>query len=57
MTSDLGGRPHLVIPLIDDEGDPLLPRLPAALSFIQEGLASGGRVLVHCQVTVDPHSP
>lgn len=49
VTSDLGGRPHLHIPLRDDEGDSLLPHLPAAIAFIQEGMQGGGKVLVHCQ--------
>ncbi|GAX84563.1 hypothetical protein CEUSTIGMA_g11984.t1 [Chlamydomonas eustigma] len=50
VTSNLGNSKHLQIPLVDSEGDGLLPYLPTALAFIQEGmLEPGGRVLVHCQ--------
>ena len=49
--SGLGSRPHLHLPLRDEEDEALLPHLPAALSFIQEalGIEGGGKVLVHCQ--------
>eukprot|EP00955_Chlamydomonas_euryale_P019781 210949-Chlamydomonas_euryale.AAC.1 len=49
VSSELGGRPHHVVPLRDDPDESLLPHLPAALAFIQAAAESGGRVLVHCQ--------
>ena len=45
----VGHCQHLQLPLHDDEEANLLQHLPAALSFIDDALSSGGRCLVHCQ--------
>ncbi|KAF7298355.1 Phosphatases II [Mycena kentingensis (nom. inval.)] len=42
------GPTHLAIPINDCEYDDLLIHLPGACTFIEQALASGGRVLVHC---------
>jgi len=40
---------HLFIPLTDEQSSDLLSHLPAAMAFLRRGLASDGRVLVHCR--------
>ncbi|KAJ7063700.1 protein-tyrosine phosphatase-like protein [Mycena amicta] len=42
------GPNHLVIPVNDCEYDDLLIHLPEGCVFIQDALAQGGRVLIHC---------
>ncbi|KAJ6500768.1 protein-tyrosine phosphatase-like protein [Mycena sanguinolenta] len=42
------GSKHLVIPVNDSEYDELLIHLPNACRFIEDALAQGGRVLIHC---------
>lgn len=39
---------HLTIPLEDTEHEDILLHLPAACKFIEDSLAGGGKVLVHC---------
>ncbi|KAF7353852.1 Phosphatases II [Mycena venus] len=42
------GANHLVIPVDDSDYDDLLIHLPKACHFIEDALAHGGRVLIHC---------
>ncbi|KAG9840449.1 dual specificity protein phosphatase 12, partial [Aureobasidium melanogenum] len=42
------GYKHMVIEVDDVEDENLLEHFPAATRFIEDGLASGGAVLVHC---------
>ncbi|KAF8191644.1 protein-tyrosine phosphatase-like protein [Mycena galopus ATCC 62051] len=42
------GPKHLVIPVNDSEYEDLLIYLPDACRFIEDALAEGGRVLIHC---------
>lgn len=42
------GPNHLVIPVDDSEYDDLLIHLPDGCRFIEEALAHGGRLLIHC---------
>ncbi|KAJ6606140.1 protein-tyrosine phosphatase-like protein [Mycena vulgaris] len=42
------GAHHLVIPVDDSEYDDLLIHLPDTCRFIEDALAHGGRVLIHC---------
>ncbi|KAF7323374.1 Phosphatases II [Mycena chlorophos] len=46
------GPKHLVIPVNDCEYDDLLIHLPEACSWIDNALAEGGRVLIHCLMGV-----
>ncbi|KAJ7215315.1 protein-tyrosine phosphatase-like protein [Mycena haematopus] len=46
------GAKHLVIPVNDSEYDDLLIHLPDAGRFIEDALAQGGRVLIHCMMGV-----
>lgn len=41
------GYKHMVVEVDDVEDENLLEHFPAATRFIDEGLASGGAVLVH----------
>lgn len=41
------GLEHLVIEVDDVEDENILQHLPACITFIQQGLDSGGSVLVH----------
>ena len=43
---------YLQLPLLDTPEQPLLNFLPAAVAFIHEARASGGLVLVHCQMGI-----
>ncbi|KAJ7184546.1 protein-tyrosine phosphatase-like protein [Mycena filopes] len=43
---------HLVIPVADSEYADLLIHLPDACRFIEDALANGGRVLIHCVMGV-----
>ncbi|KAJ7119003.1 protein-tyrosine phosphatase-like protein [Mycena epipterygia] len=46
------GANHLVIPVDDSEYDDLLIYLPDSCRFIEDALAHGGRVLIHCVMGV-----
>ncbi|KAJ7084854.1 protein-tyrosine phosphatase-like protein [Mycena belliarum] len=46
--STSSGPSHLVIPVDDSDYDNLLIHLPDACRFIEDALAHGGKVLVHC---------
>ncbi|KAJ7491025.1 protein-tyrosine phosphatase-like protein [Mycena latifolia] len=46
------GPHHLVIPVDDSEYDELLIHLPDTCRFIEEALARGGKVLIHCVMGV-----
>ncbi|KAJ7765747.1 protein-tyrosine phosphatase-like protein [Mycena metata] len=46
------GRNHLVIPVDDSEYADLLIHLPNACRFIEDALENGGRVLVHCVMSI-----
>jgi predicted protein tyrosine phosphatase len=43
---------HMQIALVDMETSDILSHLPACVTFIDDAIKSGGRVLVHCMAGV-----